>query len=61
MKWIDFLFYDGVIGEDFLVEVHDTPTALEEAKKIAKENFQAPAFIREMSDIEADWLGLDTY
>ena len=61
MKWIDFLFYDGVTGEDFLVEVHDTPTALEEARKIAKENFEAPALIRVMSDEEAEMLGLDTY
>ena len=61
MKWTDFLFVDGLTGEEFLVEVHDTPTAKDEAIKIAKENFQIPKLICQMTDEEAEWLGLDTY
>lgn len=61
MKWTDFLFVDGLTSEEFLVEVHDTPTAKEEAIKIAKENFQMPKLVCQMSDTEAEWLGLDTY
>ena len=61
MKWTDFLFVDGLTGEEFLVEVHDTPTAKEEAIAIAKKNFQIPRLITQMSDEEGEWLGLDTY
>lgn len=61
MKWTDFLFVDSLTNEEFLVEVHDTPTAKDEAIKIAKENFQMPKLICQMSDTEAEWLGLDTY
>lgn len=61
MKWTDFLFVDGLTGEEFLVEVHDTPDAQTEAEAIAAENFQMPKLITQMSDEEAEWLGLDTY
>ena len=61
MKWTDFLFVDDLTGEEFLVEVHDTPMAKEEAIKIAKENSQMPKLICQMSDTEAEWLGLDIY
>lgn len=61
MKYTDFLFVDGLTGEEFLVEVYDTSTAKEEAVKIAKKNFQMPKLICQMSDEEGEWLGLDTY
>lgn len=61
MKWTDFLFVDGLTGEEFLVEVQDTPYAQKQAFEIAHENFQMPRLICQMSDTEAEWLGLDTY
>ena len=61
MKWTDFLFVDNATGEEFLVEVHDTQYAQKEALNIAHENFEEPRLICQMSDTEAEWLGLDTY
>jgi hypothetical protein len=61
MKWTDFLFVDDVTGEDFLVEVHDTPDAQSEAEAIAEENFKEPKLICQMSEEEGEMLGLDTY
>lgn len=61
MEWIDFLFIDHETGEDFLVEVQDIPDAQSEAETIAQENFEKPELICQMSEEEAEWLGLDTY
>lgn len=61
MKWTDFLFVDEATGEEFLVEVQDFPYSQKAAFEIAHENFENPRLIRQISDIEADWLGLDTY
>lgn len=61
----DYLFIDRESGEDFLVEVDVTNLsprdAFAEAKRIAKENFDAPSFVEEMSAEEGEMLGLDTY
>lgn len=61
MKWIDYLFYDAVTGEEFLVEVQDTYLSHKEAFNIAHENFEEPRLISTMSDTEGEMLGLDTY
>ena len=61
----DYLFIDRESGEDFLVEVDVTDLsprdAFAKAKRIAKENFDAPSFVQEMSAAEGEMLGLDTY
>lgn len=61
MKYIDFLFVDGLTGEEFLVEVQDTQYAQKYAFEIAHENFQMPKLICQMSSEQAEWLGIDTY
>jgi len=61
MKWIDYLFYDAVTGEEFLVEVQDCYLSYKEAFNIAHENFEEPRLITTMSDTEGEMLGLDTY
>jgi len=53
----DYLFYDEVTGEEFLVEV-DT---LKEALDIAKRNFEKPKWIDTLTPEEGEILGLDTY
>ena len=72
MEWTDFyskdletVFYfeDLETNNEFLVQVHNTPTAKEEAIKIANENFDKPLLIYQLSieEAEAEALGLDTY
>ena len=63
-EYIDFLFNDAETGEDFFVEVRNNfcyEECLAEAKKIAKENFEAPYLVDVFSQEEADFLGYDTY
>ena len=61
----DYLFIDRESGEDFLVEVDVTDLsprdAFAKAKRIAKENFDAPSFVEEMPPEQGEMLGLDTY
>lgn len=52
-----YLFDDWASGEEFLVGACD----LEEAKKIASDNFSNPRFICEMTEFEAECSGLDEY
>ena len=53
----NFLFYDKASGEDFIVEAFNR----EEAEKTAELYFDVPQFSYEISDFEAEMLGLDTY
>jgi hypothetical protein len=53
----NYLFRDENTGEDFLVYAQNKEQAIE----IAKEYFEAPAFDSEVSDFEAEMMGLDTY
>ena len=53
----NFLFRDEETGEEFFVQ-EDT---LEKAKEIASDIFAEPTFISILSDVEAEWAGLDTY
>lgn len=61
---LDFMFHDAETGETFFVEVRNNfcyEECLAEAKKIAKENFEAPCLVDIFSQEEADFLGYDTY
>jgi hypothetical protein len=53
----DYLFYDEDTGEEFIVETENK----EKAYMIAYTYFKEPKFIDEISDFEAEMLGLDTY
>lgn len=53
----NYLFYDEVTGEEFLVET-DTK---EKAILCARAYFQEPQFCGEVSYWEAEMMGLDTY
>ena len=53
----EYLFYDEVSGEEFLVETD----MKEKAYMCAYAYFEEPKFIREVSHWEAEMLGLDTY
>ena len=53
----NYLFYDEVTGEEFLVETD----MKEKAYLCARAYFQEPKFIGEVSNWEAEMLGLDTY
>jgi hypothetical protein len=53
----EYLFYDEVSGEEFLVET-DTK---EKAYLCAYAYFQEPKFIEEVSPWQAEMMGLDTY
>ena len=52
-----YLFEDCATGEEFIVGAWD----LDEAKAIAKENFEDPKFCYRMSEFEAEASGLDEY
>lgn len=52
-----YLFEDLETGEEFIVGA-DT---LDEAKDIAKDNFERPKFQYRMSEFEAEISGLDEY
>lgn len=53
----NFYFVDNETGEDFIV-VTDT---LRDAIHIASTYFEEPQFLREISDYEAEMIGVDTY
>ena len=53
----EFLFYDEVTGEEFLVETDMKAKAI----ICARAYFEKPKFIGEVSHYEAEMLGLDTY
>lgn len=52
-----FLFYDAESGEEFIVGANDW----DEAKEIAKFYSFQPVAQYEMSEMEAEWSGLDEY
>ena len=54
---LNFYFVDDATGEDFIVEA-DT---LRDAIHIASAYFEDPQFLREISDYEAEMIGVDTY
>lgn len=53
----NYLFQDENTGEYFLVYAQNVQQAIE----IAEDYFEAPAFDSEVSDFEAEMMGLDTY
>ena len=53
----EYLFYDEVSGEEFLVETD----MKEKAYLCAYSYFEEPKFVREVSHWEAEMMGLDTY
>lgn len=53
----NYLFCDGVTGEEFLVYAQNRAQAI----VIANEYFEEPQFDSEVSDYEAEMMGLDTY
>lgn len=52
-----YLFEDLETGEEFIVGACD----LDEAKKIAADNFTEPEYCYRMSEYEAEASGLDEY
>jgi hypothetical protein len=53
----NYLFWDEVTGEEFLVYAQNKNQAIE----IANEYFEEPQFDSEVTDFEAEMMGLDTY
>lgn len=53
----NFYFVDNETGEDFIVEAE----TLAKAMYIATAYFAEPQFLREISDYEAEMIGVDTY
>ncbi|MBO7694681.1 MAG: hypothetical protein J6T10_18855 [Methanobrevibacter sp.] len=53
----NYLFWDEVTGEEFLVYAQNKKQAIE----IANEYFEEPQFDSEVTDFEAEMMGLDTY
>ena len=53
----EYLFYDEISGEEFLVETD----MKEKAYLCAYAYFEEPKFVREVSHWEAEMMGLDTY
>lgn len=54
----NYLYYDEVSGEEFIVEALNK----EEAQRTAEMYFEAPKLEEsEISDLEAELFGLDTY
>lgn len=64
-QWIDFLFSDEETGEDFLVELEMDGSSmddlLEEAQRIADDNFESAVFQEVISAEDGEMMGLDTY
>ena len=67
-NWVDYYFEvtdedSPWYGEEFLVEVEDTPNSLDEAWAIARENFpnEKMKCWDKYSVEEAEIMGLDTY
>lgn len=59
----NFLFTDEATDEDFIIEVEATNIheARAQASYIAEANFDEPRFIEEITEEEAEYLGIDTY
>lgn len=53
----NYLYYDEVSGEEFIVEALNK----EEAQRTAEMYFEAPKLDSEINDLEAEMFGLDTY
>lgn len=53
----NFYFVDNETGEDFIVEAN----TLRDAIHTASTYFEEPQFLREISDYEAEMIGVDTY
>lgn len=53
----NFLFYDKVTGEEFLVETDRK----EKAIICARHYFQKPVYLGEVTHFEAEMMGIDTY
>jgi len=53
----EYLFYDEVSGEEFLVETDMKA----KANLCARVYFEKPKFVCEVSHWEAEMMGLDTY
>ncbi len=53
----NYLFWDEVTGEEFLVYAQNKDQAIE----IANDYFEEPHFDSEVTDDEAEIMGLDTY
>lgn len=53
----NFYFVDNETGEDFIVEAE----ILAKAMYIATAYFEDPQFVEELTDYEAEMLGVDTY
>ena len=53
----NFYFVDDETGEDFIVEAE----TLNKARYIATAYFAESQFLREISDEEAEMIGVDTY
>ena len=60
-EWVDYWFEDLESGEEFFVEVRNTPIANQDAWSIARANFESPHLIDIIDTEEAEWMGLDTY
>ena len=64
-QWVDFLFSDEETGEDFLVELEMDGSSmddlLEEAQRIADDNFESAVFQEVVSPEDGEMMGLDTY
>ena len=65
-EWLDAKFHDAESGEIFLVEwKREEGEAMEDfiakCQKTAEENFDAPQFCNLCSELEAEYLGYDTY
>lgn len=54
---MNFYFIDNETGENFIVQATDYHTAV----GVASEYFEEPCFVREMSDYEAEMVGVDVY
>lgn len=57
IKMKSYLYHDEASGEEFIVEALNK----EEAQRTAEMYFEAPKLDSEISDLEAEMLGLDTY
>ena len=53
----NYLYYDEASGEEFIVEALNK----EEAQRTAEMYFEEPKLDSEISDLEAEMFGLDTY
>lgn len=59
----NFLFTDNATGEDFIVEVEamNIHEAKSQAQFVADEYFDEPKLVEQITEEEAESLGIDTY